>query len=124
MHLLLAPAALAELHRQPVEQIPCIGIFALHAEILGGLDEAGAEEGLPEAVDLHPGGQRMLRVEEPLGKAEPVGRRSVGSGGRKAGVAKLTFSSGCSGSRRGSRICVSRGLASSITMTRGSSSAL
>ena len=48
------------------------GRLALAAEIVGGLDEAGAEDLLPHAVDGDARGERMLRTEQPLGEAEPV----------------------------------------------------
>ena len=48
--------------------------FAGDAEVVGGLDEAGAEHFLPEAVDRDAGRQRVALVEEPLREAEAVPR--------------------------------------------------
>ena len=74
MHLLLTPAPIAKLHRQPVEQRQMGGILALHSHVFGRLHDPGAEEVLPHPIHLHTGCQRMLRQEEPLGQPEPVGR--------------------------------------------------
>ena len=67
-----APATLAELDRQPIEQLAMYGVLALHAKILGGADDAGAEEMLPHPVDLHARGQRMFGRDEPLRQTEPI----------------------------------------------------
>ena len=50
------------------------GEAAHDAEVLGGLDEASAEELLPHAVDGHPGGQRIGIAEDPLGQPEAIAR--------------------------------------------------
>ena len=78
MHRLHAPAARAKLDGQPVEQRAMNRILALHAEIFGGLDDAGAEEVLPHAIDLHAGGQRVLGHDQPSGKPESIGRAALG----------------------------------------------
>ena len=75
MHLLLAPALLAKLDRQPVKQTHVPGILALYSHVFSGLHEPRAEELLPHAVHLHAGGQRMLRQEEPAGQTQPIRRR-------------------------------------------------
>ena len=88
--LLHVPARLAELDRQPVEQFRVRGQLAGDAEVAAGAHEPGAEHLLPEAVHRHPGRQRMLRPQEPLGEAEPVlAAGSAGNGGRMAGVSGL-----------------------------------
>jgi hypothetical protein len=51
-----APAGVAEFDGEPVEEVFVEGHFALDAEVFGGFDEAGAEEELPEPVDLDAGG--------------------------------------------------------------------
>ena len=48
------------------------GRFALRAEIFAGLDDADAEQHLPEAIDRDPRGQRVLRVNEPAGERQPI----------------------------------------------------
>ena len=57
------------------------GPFALHAEVFGGLHDAGSEVHLPEAVHRHPSQKRIARIDQPLRKAEAV----VGSPGGKRG---------------------------------------
>jgi len=52
--------------------------LALGAEVLGGLDQARAEELLPEAVDGHARGQRVLGVGQPLREPQAVFRRTLG----------------------------------------------
>ena len=80
-----APAAFAELDRQPIEQRAVDGILALHAEVLGGFDDARAEEMLPDAIDLHARGQRMLGGHQPAGEAEPILRRILRQRRQKCG---------------------------------------
>ena len=63
------------------------GRIALRAEILGRLHQAGAEIHLPVAVDGHARGQRMLRAEQPLRHAQPVGRGVLGHGRKHGGDA-------------------------------------
>src|SRR5438045_2603561 len=52
--------------------------FALRAEVLDRLDDPGAEEGLPVAVDDDSAGQGVGRVDDPSSQAQPVGRRVLG----------------------------------------------
>ena len=59
------------------------GRFALYAQILSGFYETGSEVELPQPVDLDAGSQGMVRTEEPLGEAEPVGRGSGGHRGQE-----------------------------------------
>ena len=97
------------------------GRLALGAEVVGGLDDAGAEERLPVAVDDDPGGQRVGRVDQPLGQGQAV----VAAASRRRqrveerGTPGSTLSPGLSYWPR-SRTCVSRGLASSMTITLAS----
>ena len=66
----------------------CVGQLALGAEVLGGLDEPGAEEHLPDAVDRHAGRQRVVGIDEPRREAEPVAaarRSAAAAAGRHAG---------------------------------------
>ena len=68
------PAALAEIDGQPVEQLRVRGRLALAAEIVGGLDDADAENLLPHAIDGHARGERMIFGKEPARETEPVAR--------------------------------------------------
>ena len=52
------------------------GRLALRAEVLGRLDDAGAEDLEPEPVDGHAGRQGMVGGDQPLGQAQPVDRRT------------------------------------------------
>ena len=69
------PSRCGRTRRPASRAVPGGRPFALSAEILGRLDEAGAEEHLPEAIDRHAGRQRVARVDQPARRAEPVGRR-------------------------------------------------
>ena len=117
------PAGADELGGQPVEQLGVAGRLALHAEVLGGLHQAGAEELLPGAVDRHAGRQRVVRRRP----ASAPGRAGcsgtpAGSGGRPAGTPGATFSPGLSYAPRTSTN-VSRGCGrSSMTITDGDGS--
>jgi hypothetical protein len=51
------------------------GGVALHAEVGGGADETGAEELLPETVHGDAGGERILRIDDPVGEIETGGAR-------------------------------------------------
>ncbi len=59
-------------------------ILALDAEVFGGLHDAGPEEVLPHAIDLHPGGEGLLGRDQPAGKPESIGRATLGQGRQKA----------------------------------------
>ena len=48
------------------------GGLTLHAEILGGFNQASAEEHLPEPIDRNTGGERVIGRDKPLGQPEPV----------------------------------------------------
>src|SRR5437899_2373537 len=52
--------------------------IAASAEILRGLDDAGAEALLPEAIHRHPCRQWMIRSNQPLGETQAVARGLVG----------------------------------------------
>ena len=72
-----------ELGRQPVEQLGVRRRLALEAEVLGGLHQPDAEMLLPEPVDGHAGGQRVLGRRQPAGQAQAVARArppAAGSG--------------------------------------------
>ena len=47
--------------------------IALGAEIIGGLDQTGAEELLPEPIHLDTSSERVLRTDEPVGEIAGVG---------------------------------------------------
>ena len=72
--------------RQPVEQLGVRRALAEHAEVVGRADEPLAEVPAPDAVDHHPGGQRVVRVGQPARPA-PAGRSgpSAKRGGCVAG---------------------------------------
>ncbi len=79
------PAVLAELDGQPVEQLGMRGQLAGHAQVARGFDQARAEHFLPEAIDGDARGQRMIRPQQPLGKAQAVARQIGGEGGQDVG---------------------------------------
>ena len=59
--LLHVPAGLAEFHGQPVEQFRVRRRRGLRAEVVGRLEESGAEELLPEPIDGDAREQRVRR---------------------------------------------------------------
>ena len=79
----MIPVQSDELGRQPVEQFGVAGPVALRAEVFAGLDDADAEEHLPQAVDGDARGQRVVGLDQPLGQSEAVHRVAVGAAARK-----------------------------------------
>ena len=87
-----APALLDELDRQPVEQLGVRRRRAHRAEVLARLDEAAPVQRLPEAVDHHARGQRVVAADQPARQAEAIRRQVVGHGRqrrRRVGVHAL-----------------------------------
>ena len=78
VHLFLAPATLAELHGEPVEQIHVRRILPLHPHVFDGLHEADPEKVLPHPVDLNPRRERLLGQEQPASQAQPVVGQTLG----------------------------------------------
>ena len=70
-----------ELRSQPVEQLGVRWGIALEAKVVWGANETLPEVMLPNAVDQHPGRERVFRVGDPAGELQPpmcrfaVGRR-------------------------------------------------
>ena len=96
---------------QPVEQLGVAGPLALRAEVLDRLDQAGAEEHLPEPVDRHARRQRVRRVDEPVREPQPIVRRSPsGSGGEELPARPASPSRPACRTRRGSGRTSSRGV--------------
>ena len=54
------PAAVAKIHRQPVEQFRMTRPRSHDAEILGGFDDSRSKYFLPHPVDRNPCGQRIV----------------------------------------------------------------
>ena len=84
------PSRLAELDRQPVEQLRVRRRLPGDAEFSRGGNEALSEDLRPEAVDVDACRERMVRVCQPLGQPEPVGggplgQRREGPRGRRPG---------------------------------------
>ena len=52
----------------------CVGEFALRAEIFEALDDAAAEDQLPQPIDEDAGRQRVLAAGDPAGQIEPCRR--------------------------------------------------
>ena len=68
VHPLQAPALTDELGRKPVQQFGVSGGHAGPPEITGCGDDADPKVMMPEAVDHHPRGQRVLRAGNPSGQ--------------------------------------------------------
>ena len=62
-----------------VEQRLVRGRASLGAEVLLGLDQAKPEQAFPDAIHVHPGGERIVPAGDPAGEAETI-RRGVGVG--------------------------------------------
>src|SRR5690242_19021450 len=76
MNCLLTPSSPDELARQPVEKFGKRGPGALRAEIVLGFHNSFAEVLLPDAVHGDASGQRIPRIDNPLGEIEPRRRAS------------------------------------------------
>ena len=76
MDVLQAPAVFDKLDRQPIEQLRMRRPLALHAKIVRRGHDPAAEVMLPESVDDHASGQRMIGPREPIGELRSAaGRR-------------------------------------------------
>ncbi len=65
VELLEGAAAIAELHRQPVEQLRMRGQRAHVTEIVGRVDDSGSEVIMPDAIDDGSPGEHVVRVGDP-----------------------------------------------------------
>ena len=63
----------------------CERRFALHAEILAGLDEPDAEQLFPEAIDRHSRRERVVGADEPVRERQAVHPAPGGGPGNAAG---------------------------------------
>ena len=88
------PVGADEFGGEPVEEFGMAGWFALDTEVLGGFDEAGAEDGLPEAVDGDTGGEGIAGVDKPLREAEAVFGGVGGELGQRRGHGALNLLAG------------------------------
>ncbi len=70
--VLHVPAALHELDRQPVEQVRMAGPGTLVAQVVEYLREAAAKIQVPQPVDEDPGGQRIVRLDQPLRQVHAI----------------------------------------------------
>ena len=67
------PAVRDKLRSEPVEQLRMARGGARSTEVARCLDKAGAEVPLPHPVGDHTGGERIGRVNDPVGKRHPPG---------------------------------------------------
>ena len=67
MDVLEAPTVFHQLDREPIEQFGMRRPIALHSEIVRRRHNAAAEMLLPESVNDHASGQRMVGPREPIG---------------------------------------------------------
>ena len=70
------PAGGDESAGQPVEQLGVAGPFAQDAEVAGGGDQPPAEVVLPDPVDHHARGQRVVGTRDRAGQLEPAAARA------------------------------------------------
>ena len=66
------PIVFDEIDCQPIEKLRVTGVVGLGAEVFARFDQAGSEEVLPDAIDLHAGGEGMFFINEPSGQTEAV----------------------------------------------------
>ena len=66
------PAAVDELGGQPIEQLRMRRRGPLRAKILGRLHDSLAEHQHPQPIDEHPGHQRIIAIDEPLGQIQAI----------------------------------------------------
>ena len=81
MEFLELPVLGDELARQPVEQVRVRGALAVEAKVVRRADDAAAEMVVPDAVNQHAGGQRILGAGDPLGQLQTA--FAFGSVGRQ-----------------------------------------
>ena len=78
MQVLDGPTAVDQFGGQPIQQLGVAGRRSGSPEVAGRVHDAGAEVMLPDSIDDHPGGQRVvLQVELPqrLERLEGSGRQ-------------------------------------------------
>ena len=76
------PAVVGELKGEVVEQFGMAGKFAGPAKVIGGADEAFAEEVFPNPVGHDAGGEGVVGIGNPSGELESSGTvRGNGGGG-------------------------------------------
>ena len=85
---------LPKLDGKPVEKLAVNGIFTLNAEVFRSLHNPGAEIVLPDPVDLHPGGERVLRRHQPFGQTKSILGLAFGNGGQELGQGELHLGRG------------------------------
>ena len=71
--VLLTPTVRHELDCEPVEQRLMSGRRRAQAEVVGGLDQALAEDGLPKPVDGDAGGGGRTGIDQPASEGEAIG---------------------------------------------------
>src|SRR5262245_58425378 len=71
---LAAPAALAQLNCQPIEQLRMCRRLTTSAKILGRSHQALAEQFQPDLVSSYAGCQRVRWIDEPVGQIEASGQ--------------------------------------------------
>ena len=79
VQVLHAPARLAELRREPIEQLRVRGPRAAAAEVVHGAHERLAEVPAPDVIHRHARGERVVARGDPLGErpAPPRARRRI-----------------------------------------------
>ena len=82
VHLFVAPAAVDEFHRQPVQQFGMRGRVAHFPEVVEHGSQAAPEVVIPDAVDGHARGERVVAGQDPFGERQTASRCPA-VGGRK-----------------------------------------
>ena len=76
--MLEIPAAVHQFDGQPVEEFRVRGQLALRAEFLARADQSDTEDGFPQAVGDHTGGEGVPAVHQPAGQFQTTGARGSG----------------------------------------------
>ena len=98
------PAVFHEAGGQVVEQLGVRRQLADVAEVVDRAHQAGAEQVVPDAVDHHPGGERVVGAGDPLGQLEPAAAPPTRSARRAAPAPR-----GSAGARARPAWCSRRG---------------
>ena len=85
------PAAFAEFHGQPIQQLRMRGRIALTTEIFTRADDTGTKNRFPKQIRDDPRHQRVLRVRQPSREPEPIRRSALGQRMQRSRSARRDF---------------------------------
>ena len=74
MKSLSTPSTVHELDGEPIEKLGMCRCDTWLAEVFGGGDDSSAKVILPNTIDHHAGGERMVGLRQPFRKCQPSAR--------------------------------------------------